>query len=205
MIFYYIFSTLISFAIVLTSYFSPSTLSFMWPEAGKRFADTGILLLWITLFVKPVFVIMTKYVNRDRKGILRNLFDFIYFFVKLGMRRRRFLWITTFLFLFTHAWINVGHRLDNSFSLASQLNAFWILAGYISLAALLIGFVTSNNLSIRLFKRHRKTIQGLAYVALIFGVLHVAFLNLWEYGWYIVVLVIYIFFKLVEKKRINIL
>ena len=221
MIFYYILAAIISFTIVWISYFSPSTISFFGPEAGQRFADTGILLLWITLFVKPVFMILVKYTElktvsfpwlreylttirwRSLKWMRHMLLSIIYFIAALGMRWRRLLWITTFLFLFTHAGINVGHRLNNSFSLASQLNIFWILAWYISLAALLIGFLTSNNFSIRLFKRHRKTIQGLAYIALIFGILHVAFLNLWEYGWYIVVLVIYIFFKLVEKKRIT--
>jgi len=221
MIFYYIIVMLLSLAIVLTSYFVPGALAFLWPEAGKGFADTGIILLWITLFVKPVFMLLVKHTElrtitfswlrdylktikwRSLRWLRHMLLSIVYFLAALGMRWRRLLGITTFLVLFTHGGINVTHRLNNSFSLASQLNAFWILAWYISLVCLLIGFLTSNNFSLRLFKRHRKTIQYLAYVALTFGILHLAFLNLWEYRWYLVVLVIYIFFKLIEKKKIG--
>lgn len=220
MILYYIIVTIISFAIVWTSYFSPNALSFLWSEAGKWFADTGMILLRIVLFVKPIYVILAKYTEQKivtfswlwkyLKTIKRKplrwlrymLLNIVYFIAALGMKWRRVLGVTTFLLLFTHAWINVGHWLHNSFTLSAQLNVFWILAGYISLAALLIGYLTSNNFSLRLFKRHRKTIQGLAYVALTFGILHLAFLNLWEYMGYVVLLIIYILFKLIEKKKI---
>ena len=221
MIFYYIIATVVSFAIVLTSYFSPSTFSFLGPETGQRFANAGIAFLFVTLFVKPICMILVKYTElntitfrwlreylttikwRSLKWLRNMLLSVIYFIAALGMRYRRLLGITTFLLLFTHGGINVTNRLHNSFSLAAQLNIFWILAGYISLAALLIGYVTSNNFSLRLFKRHRKSIQNLAYIALLFWILHVAFLNLWEYWWYLIVLVVYIFFKLVEKKVIK--
>ena len=219
MIFYYIIATLISFTLVWISYFSPDTLSSFWPEAGKIFANVGMDLLWITLFVKPVFMLLMKYTElktitfsslriyfktskwRSLKWIRKMLLSIVYFIAALGMKYRRLLGITTFLLLFTHGWINVGHWLNNSFSLASQLNVARILAGYISLAALLIGYLTSNNFSIRLFKKYWKPIQNLAYLALLFWILHLAFLNLWEYFGYVILLILYIILKLLEKKK----
>ncbi|MFA7298379.1 MAG: hypothetical protein WC010_01915 [Candidatus Absconditabacterales bacterium] len=222
MMYYYIITTLISLAIVLTSYFFPSTFAFLGPETGEWFANAGMNLLRVVLFVKPTFIILMKYTElktitlkglgdylktikgRSLKGLRHMLLSIVYFVAALGMKWRRLLGITTFLILFTHGGINVGHWLNNSFTLSAQLNIFWIFAGYLSLLALLIGFMTSNNFSIRLFKHHRKSIQNLAYAALLFGILHVAFLNFREYRTYIILLVIYIFFKFVEKKRINI-
>jgi DMSO/TMAO reductase YedYZ heme-binding membrane subunit len=179
-------------------------------------------LLWIVLFVKPVFMILLPYTElktntlswlreylktirgRSLKWLRYMVLSIVYFIATLGMKWRRLLGITTFLLLFTHGGINVGHRLHDSYTLASQLNAFWILTWYISLACLLIGYITSNDFSIRLFKMYWKPIQSLAYVALIFGILHIAFLDFAEYGWYIVLLVIYIVSKLIEKKKITI-
>ncbi len=219
MIFYYSIIAVISLAIVTISYAAPDALWFLWNEAGKWFADTGMILLWITLLVKPVFMILMKHSElktisfswlrdylktirwRSLKWLRYMLISILYFIAALGMKYRRTLWITTFLVLFTHAGINVGHRLNNSFTLASQLNVFWILSGYIALVCLFIGFLTSNDFSIRLFKRHRKTIQSLAYIALVFAILHVAFFNLWEYIQYYIVFVVYFVLKIVEKKK----
>jgi len=61
MIFYYIIAALISIAIVLISYFAPDALSFLGNETNQRFADTGMILLRITLFVKPAFMILMKH------------------------------------------------------------------------------------------------------------------------------------------------
>gem|GEM_PF-1801766 len=61
MIFYYLIAALISVSIILTSYYSPSTFAFLGPEAGQMFADAGMNLLWIVLFVKPIFMILVKY------------------------------------------------------------------------------------------------------------------------------------------------
>jgi DMSO/TMAO reductase YedYZ heme-binding membrane subunit len=172
--------------------------------------------------VKPVYILLIKHTElktitfsslrtyikttkwKSWKWMRKMLLSVIYFVAALGMKYRRLLGITTFLILFAHGWINVGRRLHDGYTLAAQLNVFWILTGYISLAALLIGYITSNNFSIRLFKRYRKPIQNLAYLALIFWILHVAFLNFWEYFGYIILLLLYILFKLIEKKKIKI-
>jgi len=218
MIFYYSIATLISFALVWISYFAPDTLSFLWPEAGEFFANAGMNLLRVVLFVKPVFILLMKYTElktitfsslrnylktirwKSWKWIWKMFLSIVYFIAALGMKYRRLLGITTFLILFTHGWINVGHWLNNSFSLASQLNAFRILAGYISLFCLLIGYITSNNFSIRLFKRHWKPIQNIAYLALLFWILHLVFLNLWEYFGHVILLIFYIACKILEKR-----
>ena len=61
MIIYYIIITFVSLAIVLLSYIAPSSLAFFGNELSEGFANIGMSLLWIVLFVKPVFIILGKY------------------------------------------------------------------------------------------------------------------------------------------------
>ena len=39
----------------------PESLSFLGDETGEMFANLGMNLLWITMFVKPVFFVLMKY------------------------------------------------------------------------------------------------------------------------------------------------
>jgi hypothetical protein len=61
MIYYYIVATIISFVIVITSYFAPDAIAFLGSETSQFFANSGMNLLWIVLFVKPVFMILLPY------------------------------------------------------------------------------------------------------------------------------------------------
>lgn len=222
MIFYYILITLISIAIVLLTYFSPDSLLFLGDEVPQWFANTWMNLLWITLLVKPVFMILMKYSElktitftwlreylqtikwRSLKWLFFMLLSIVYFVAWWGMKLRRLLGITTFLAIFVHAGIWIAQRIQIDYSLRSQFQIFRLLSGYIGLLMLFLWYVTSNNYSIRLFKRHRKTIQYTAYIALIFALLHLAFLNFWEYIGHYIVFIIYVFMKLIEKKYIKI-
>lgn len=221
MILYYILATLISFWIVLTSYFAPDALSFLGNETSQRFANFGLILLRVTLLVKPVFMILMKYTEiktltftwlreylktikwRPLKWLFFMLLSIVYFVAWWGMKLRRLLGITTFLAIFTHAGMWVAARMGTGFTLANQLQTRYLLTWYIGILALFIWYITSNNFSLRLFKWRWKTIQYVSYIALIFAILHLLFLNFWEYFGQLILLVVYIILKLIEKKRIK--
>ena len=221
MIFYYILITLISIAIVLLTYFSPDVLLFLGDEVPQWFANTWMNLLWITLLVKPVFMILMKYSElktltftwlreylqtikwRSFKWLLFMLLSVVYFVAWWAMKLRRLLGITTFLIIFVHAGIWIAQWIHIDYSLWSQFQKFRLLSWYIGLLMLFLWYITSNNYSIRLFKKNRKLIQYSAYLALICVLLHLAFLNFWEYVGHYIIFVIYIFLKLIEKKTIK--
>lgn len=157
----------------------------------------------LTMFVKPVFMIMTRYIWKQRKWITKIVFDIFYAISKRWMKQRRVLWITTFLIIFIHAglWIIQWLRID--FSLWSQLQVFSTLAGYIGLLMLFAGYITSNNYSIRLLKKNWKLIQYSAYLALFFALLHLAYIDFWSYIHYYSICVVYVLVKLIEKNYIR--
>lgn len=223
MIVYYLLVTLISVGIVLTSYFAPDALSFLGNETSQWFANVGLNLLWVTLFTKPVFMILIPYTElrtttfwwlweyvqtikwRSFKWVWLMVLSLIYFIAGMGMRCRRLLGITTFLAIFTHAGIYIAGWIQTNFLLVNQLQTRNILAGYIGILCLFIGYITSNDFSLRLFKWHWKTIQYTSYIALIFAILHLLFLDPGEYWGQLIVLILYITLKLMEKKKLNIL
>lgn len=223
MIIYYLFITSISLAIVLLSYFAPDVLSFLGDETSQRFANAWLNLLWFTLLVKPVCMILMKYTElktisfvwlqqylktikwRSLKWLRYMLLSIVYFIASLGMRYRRLLGITVFLAIFVHAGIFIGWWIHSHFTLADQLQTRNILIGYFGILCLFLGYITSNNFSLRVLKWHRKTIQYASYIALILAILHLLLLDPWEYIGQVVMLVVYIVLKLIEKKKINFL
>lgn len=219
--YYYILTTIISLGLVLTTYFIPQTLSFLGNEVSQWCANFGLTLLWITLLVKPLFVIMMKYSElktltftwlwnylktikgRSLKGLFFMLLSIVYFVAWWGMKLRRLLGITTFLAIFAHAGIYMVGWMGTEFTLWDQLQTRYLLAWYIGIVALFVGYITSNNYSINLFKKNRKLIQYSAYLALIFAIFHLTLLNFWEYFGQIVLLLIYLVAKLIEKGKIK--
>lgn len=215
---YYILITLISAAIVLTSYFGGWFVLLIGRESGSRFGNAALNLLRVILLAKPLMMIMCNFSEvkilkfRELRvyalsqkefsltKIKNILFTLVWAIAWLIMKYRRLLGITVFILAFTHSGIHVATRLKTWFGIASQLDKFRILTWYISLFFLFIGYITSNNLSIRLFKNKRIWIQKTAYLALIFVVLHLLFLNPGEYRGQLIVLAIYIYLKLAEKK-----
>lgn len=221
MLLYYILATLISLGIVLTSYFAPEALSFLGNETSQRFANLGLTLLWITLLVKPVFMILMKYTElktlsftwlrdylktvkwRPLKWLFFMLLSIVYFVAWWGMKLRRLLGITTFLAIFAHAGIWIAQWIHMEYSLWTQLQKFRLLTGYLWLCMLFVGYITSNNFSLRLFKQNRKRLQYSTYLALVFTLLHLLFLNFWEYFGQIILLLIYLTMKSIEKGKIK--
>ncbi len=148
---YYLFVTLLCVILLVLSYIMPT--DFLLEKLPRLTANVGIGVLRATMLVKPVFMIMTRYLARKRSWIVKYIFNILYVIAKQGMKRRRQLGITTFLVVFVHAglWILQWFQVD--FSLRSQLQKFRLLSGYIWLLMLFIGYITSNNYSIRLFKK----------------------------------------------------
>jgi len=214
---YYLIITVASLAIVLTSYFWWWLMLLIGRESGSWFGNAALNLLRIILLAKPLILIMCKfsevkvlkfgemrkYLPSRRNFSFGKLKNIIFTLVRaaawLVMRYRRLLGITVFILAFTHGGIYIATRLKTWYGIASQRQSFRILAGYISLFSLFIGYITSNNLSIKLFKSKRIWIQKSAYLALLFVVLHLLFLNPGEYRSQLILLAIYIYLKLVEK------
>lgn len=220
MILYYIIIFIIGAGTVLTWYFAPQIVAIFGNEVNQWFANVGITLLWITLFVKPLFIVLMQYTElktlsfiwfweylktikgRSWKWLLYMLLSSVYFISGRGVKLRRLLWITTFVAIFTHAWLVIANFIHMSFPLANQLQNYSLLAGYIGILCLFFGYITSNDISLRFLKSHRKTIQYTSYIALIFAILHLMFLNPWEYFGHLILLIVYIVIKLIEKKYI---
>lgn len=218
---YYVLVTLISLGLVLTAYFVPQTLSFLGNEVSQWCANFGLTLLRITLLVKPVLVILMKYTElktltftwlrdylktvkwRSFKWLCFMLLSIVYFVAWWGMKRRRLLGITTFLAIFTHAGIYIAGWMGTEFTLWDQLQTRYLLMWYIGILALFLGYITSNNYSLKLFKKNRKLIQYSAYLALIFAILHLVVLNFGEYFGQLLLLLVYLVMKLIEKGKIK--
>jgi DMSO/TMAO reductase YedYZ heme-binding membrane subunit len=131
------------------------------------------------------------------------LLSIIYFLASIWLKYRRLLGITTFLAIFTHAGIYIGWWIHIGFGLTNQLQTRNILAGYLGILCLFIGYITSNNLSLRLFKWRWKTIQYVSYIALVFTIFHLLFLDIAEYWGQIIILMLYITLKIIEHKKLN--
>jgi len=172
---YYISVTLLCIILLVLSYVMPT--DFLLAKLPRLTANIGIGVLRVTMLVKPVFMIMTRYLARQRSGIVKYLFTIFYIISRLGMKWRRQLGITSFLIIAVHAGLRIIQRMQIDFSLWTQLQKFRLFSGYIGLLMLFIGYITSNNYSIRLFKKNRKLIQYSAYLALLFTLLHLAFID----------------------------
>ena len=199
MMLYYSVITLLCAALLVLSYVIPT--DFLLAKLPKLTANIGIGVLWATMLVKPVFMIMTKYLTRKRIGIAKILFNIFYTISRLGMKWRRQLGITSFLVIAVHAGIWIIQWLQRGFALGSQLQMFRLLSGYIALLMLFVGYITSNDYSIRLFKKNRKLIQYSAYLALLFTLLHLAFIDFWAYLHHYIIFGMYCVLKTIEKKK----
>jgi len=196
---YYLPVTLLCIALLVFSYIIPT--DFLLAKLPRLTANVGIGVLRATMLVKPVFMIMTRYISIPMKWIVKFILQLFYTISRLGMKWRRQLGITSFLVIAVHAGLRIIQWMQIDFSLRTQLQKFRLLAGYLGLFMLFIGYITSNNYSIRLFKQNRKLIQYSAYLALLFTLLHLAFINFWEYITHYVIFVVYFVLKLIEKKK----
>lgn len=199
---YYISVTLLCIILLVLSYVMPT--EFLLSKLPRLTANIGIGVLRLTMLVKPVFMIMTRYTKIPMKWLGKRIFQVFYTISRLGMKWRRQIGITSFLVIAVHAGLRIIQRIQIDFSLRTQLQKFRLLAGYIGLLMLFIGYITSNNYSIRIFKKNRKLIQYSAYLALLFTLLHLAFINFWEYITHYIIFIIYIVLKLIEKNYITI-
>ena len=119
------------------------------------------------------------------------------------MRFRRVLGITIFLAIFAHAGMYIVQWLQINYTILDQLKTAHLFTGYIGILFLFVGYITSNDFSLRLFKGNWKTIQYAAYIALIFAIFHLLFLDFLEYFGQLIVLSIYIVIKLAEKNKFS--
>lgn len=188
-----------------------------WDELQKIFAWRGMNLLIFLLFIKPLYVISKKYFAPQK----RNISDFlnyilkwwtqkpilifakelivnlVYFLSGFFLKYRRLLWILTFWFIFLHLTLLLIGRDKDGFGMFFNISETFIWIGYIWIWALFIGFITSNNWSMRVLWRRRKIIQQIAYIALFAWSLH-STIREWERWNSIALITIYIILKIFE-------
>lgn len=214
MLMYYIIITLASIGFVIASY-----LGYHVQGVSKEAANAWMILLRITMGVKPLTLVLNTHseckiltikaiIDYFKTLRIRNLASFKTFVLTmlrrlscLGMRYRRLLGITTFLLIFTHTGVYFAQWLNTGFLFLAQIKKVWLLAGYLGLLMLFVGYITSNNWSVEKFWVYRKPIQYTAYAALVLGIIHLVLLNPGEYRGQLVLLIVYIYLKLVEKNK----
>lgn len=188
----------------------------------KQFAWRGMNLLIFLLFIKPLYVISKKYFE-PKKWNISDFFSYILkwwtqapilIFIKelvvnlvfslsgFFLKYRRLLGILTFWCIFIHLSLLLISRNSLWIGLFSNIWETFIWMGYVGIGALFIGFITSNNFSMKLLWRYRKTIQQIAYIALFAGSLH-STLQEWERWWSVALILIYIVLKIFEWKNIS--
>lgn len=212
---YYVFPVIVILILVL-SYLT----IIPWQEIQKLFANLWINLLLIVLFIKPLVIIPPKYskinlftvrecityfvIERTKKPILQYLFDWIKNLIfSLSfylMKFRRELWILVFRCIFLHFTLLEISRYSRWLTFTSNISQPFIIAWLVWLLMLFIGFITSNNFSLRLLKTRRKSVQKLAYIAFVLAIIHLVLLNPWEYRTYLFWLIIYFILKYFERK-----
>lgn len=194
MLIYYIIINLTSIGIILAAYFG-----YDMAEIAQTCAQLWIRLLFLTLMVKPIMMILAKWAESRAKYKIVNLIRLL---SCQGMKFRRAMGITTFLLLFIHGGVNMIAFSKMWYALPDQLKNISFLFSYIWLSLLLLGYITSNNFSVKILSTYWKTIQSVAYFALIFGVLHVVILNPAKFRPYLLFLIIYFYLKWVEKGKL---
>ncbi|MFA5747680.1 MAG: FAD-binding oxidoreductase [Candidatus Absconditabacterales bacterium] len=190
-------------------------------ELSSNFAQLAISLLMFLLIIKPLALVSKKYftvsfwkitdffkyliTGRTQKPILiyikELLLNIIYGLSLYFLKFRRQLGILTFYFAFLHFGIYEILQYKNGINIFADFANPFILVGAISLFALLIGFLTSNNYSVKLLKSKRKLIQKFSYIAIIFVIIHVILLSPGESIGYIIFVIIYMILKYFEVKQ----
>lgn len=188
-----------------------------WSELQEFFAWWGLNLLVFLLFIKPLYVISTKYFEVKKwwiselieyilkwwiqKPILifvkELIVNLIYSISEFCLKHRRLLWILTFWFIFLHFTLLLITRHNEWISIFSNISETFIWIAYIWIGALFLGFLTSNNFSMKVLGKYRKIIQQLAYLALLAGVIHASLVE-WEIWSAIALIIIYIILKVFE-------
>lgn len=211
---YYMSITLASIGFIIASYCGLPV-----QEVSKEAANLWIILLWITMGVKPLTMVLMPHSECKMLTIkaIRNYFASISIKNSTSIKKiiltllrriacrwmkyRRLLGITTFLLIFTHGGIYFANWLNVWYSLTEQLQSGYLLVWYIGVLMLFVGYITSNNLSLKKFWKYRKPIQYTAYAALVLGILHVILLNPWEYRFHWILLIVYMYLKGVERGK----
>lgn len=196
MLIYYILITLVSIVIIISAYFG-----YDMSDVAQSCAQAGIRLLFITLLIKPLTLVFGK-ATECRIWSRKTIMEYIQTISIKWMKYRRLLGITTFLLLFIHGGVNIVGFAKMWYAFPEQLKNVSLLFGYIALSLLFLAYVTSNNFSVKILKKYWKSIQAVAYLTLILGVLHVVILDPAEFRWYLIFLVIYFYLKGVEKGKL---
>lgn len=188
-------------------------------ELTNVFANFWFTLLLILLFIKPLSVLPNTYFQAKKKSLVEIITyilkwwtkapiflylwnivrDSVYSLSLYGMRLRRQFGILTFWSIFLHFMLLEIQRYKADILLLAN-NQLRVIVWLIWLFALFIGFMTSNDFSVKRLRKYRKPLQRIAYVALIFALLHLVFLDWKESIWNIFLFIVYVLLKTYERK-----
>jgi len=168
-----------------------------WPvfDFGKEMWYWAIRLLFFILLVKPISVLFI-----NSKNIVVKHINWISCF---AMKRRKQFGILVFWLALSHFLVYFAFWLTKDVWLFSFFQKKAFVLWLISFIALFIGFITSNNFSIKLLHKNWKLVQKTAYIALFLAVLHIVILAPEKWYFFLLVLVKYWLLKLFEIKKIS--
>lgn len=189
-----------------------------WDDLQWFFAWAGLNLLVFLLFIKPLYVIADKYFESKKwwiseiikfilKWWIQNpiltflkelIINLIYSISGLFLKYRRLLWILTFRFIFLHLTLLLIIWNNMWIGIFSNISETFVLIGYIWIVSLFVWFLTSNNFSMKVLWKYWKTIQQIAYVALLAGALHSS-MREWEIWNALAIIVIFWILKVFER------
>lgn len=188
--------------VIITLISAMLTTSNVWFSRQEFRGNRWWNLLIIVLFIKPITFLGKKYFkaesitleyfiqilkdlpktiknnqkNFDSQMIHSHIIPFIvnsFYSISLYlMRFRRPLGIATFWLLFTHGLLWQTFRIRQGFSFGFNIGETAILSGMITLLALVIGAITSNDYAMQKLQKNRKKVQMIAYIAFFFAAIH---------------------------------
>jgi len=151
-------------------------------------------LLFLILLVKPLSLHLTRTKNKVSIAIQR--------WASRVMRRRRQLGVLVFYLIFTHFLVYIVFWFTRELAFFDFFHVFAVLTGLVGLLTLLVAYLTSNNRSIKYFKKNRKKLQMLSYLWLIFGVIHISIINI-QVGYVLIpVTILYLIIKVLEWRKL---
>jgi DMSO/TMAO reductase YedYZ heme-binding membrane subunit len=188
--------------------FGPRTLT----EVNIWLAVIGTWLLAFILFVKPLSLLAAKCkllrpitcsnliaewktIRFEFQSIISLVISTVAAFCRFCITLRRPLGVATFYLLFGHSIIAGFQFLSRGNGLIDMITNLSLALGILGLIALFVGWITSNNISMKILKRNWKILQYTAYLGYILGAIHA---YMFEEKIYLATFVLWVILKILE-------
>jgi len=180
-----------------------------WIIYTALFVNSGseVFLLWRNLGYIAIrllfFLLAIKSLTMLTIDLKSKFGKFINSYFRFCMLWRRQFGILVFYFATTHALVYFFFWMTKETNFFQFFEIWMFVMWAIALFALLIWWLTSNNFSIKKFAKNRKKIQNIAYIWLVFAIVHIVIINFSTGIFFIVLWIIYFILKVLERKSLR--